>query len=115
MKGAQRAVAAALDALAVALAAASAVLDEVAIAGQLRAALKTGADPSPLRDYATTLLLAAVTPGWTAVGQIGDGAAVGHWPDGRLETMSLPQRGEYANETIPLTSLDAIVRLQVRV
>ena len=124
-EGAQRAVAAALDALAAALTAAPAApaaSDEAAIAGSLRAAfaaaraaLERDADPNPLRDYATTLLLAAVTPGWTAVGQIGDGAVVGHWPDGRLETLSLPQRGEYANETTPLTSPDALARLQVRV
>ena len=121
-EGAQRAVAAALDALAASLAAAPAALDEAAIAGHLRAAfaaargaLETGAGDNPLRNYATTLLLAAVTPGWTAVGQIGDGAVVGHWPDGRLETLSLPQRGEYANETTPLTSPDADARLQVRV
>ena len=121
-EGAQRAVAAALDALTATLAAAPAASDEAAITGHLRAAfaaaraaLERGADPNPLRDYATTLLLAAVTPDWSAVGQIGDGAVVGHWPDGRLETLSLPQRGEYANETTPLTSPDAIERLQVRV
>jgi hypothetical protein len=61
---------------------------------------------------------AAVTvaaSGWVAVGQIGDGAVVGRWPDGRLETLSLPQRGEYANETTPLTADAALENLRVTV
>lgn len=80
-----------------------------------RAALESAADDATPSDYATTLLLAAATDDWTAVGQIGDGAMVARWPDGQLETLSLPQRGEYANETTPLTAGDALERVQVRV
>jgi hypothetical protein len=120
--GARRAVAAVLDALESALAQGPPAGDAAAIEASIRAAfqsarsaLEAQCDGAPLRDYATTLLLAATTADWTAVGQIGDGAVVGRWPDGRLETLSLPQRGEYANETTPLTAADALSRVQVRV
>lgn len=62
----------------------------------------------PLRDYGTTLIAVAVTEEWLTVGQIGDGAAVALFADDTLETISEPQRGEYANETIPLTASDAL-------
>ena len=115
--GAQIVVAAALDSLAADLAG-----DTAAVEGAMRAAfaaarealVKASAD-ALLRDFATTLLLAAATADWIAVGQIGDGAVVGRWPDGRLETLSLPQRGEYANETTPLTAADALEHLRVAV
>ncbi|WP_157817770.1 PP2C family serine/threonine-protein phosphatase [Candidatus Thiodictyon syntrophicum] len=120
--GARCAVDAALDALKWALAADPPPTGETAVAETVRAAfaaarvaLEAAAGDAPLRDLATTLILAAAAPGWTAVGQIGDGAAVGSWPDGRLETLSLPQRCEYANETVPLTAADALDRVQIRV
>lgn len=62
----------------------------------------------PLRDYGTTLITVVVTEDWLTVGQIGDGAAVALFADDTLETISKPQRGEYANETIPLTASDAL-------
>lgn len=62
----------------------------------------------PLRDYGTTLLVAVVTDDWLAVGHIGDGAIVALWEDDSLETVSLPQNGEYANEVTPLTAPDAL-------
>jgi len=125
-EGSQRAVTAALDALEASLTegdcAGLAAGEEAAIGEAIRgafasarSALEFACDEAPLRDYATTLLLAAATAHWTAVGQIGDGAMIGRWPDGRLETLSLPQRGEYANETTPLTNPDALARLRVRV
>ena len=69
----------------------------------------------PLRDLATTLLVAVVTPGFLAVGQIGDGAIVARRFTGELETVSLPQRGEFANETTPLTAVGALERVAYRV
>lgn len=62
----------------------------------------------PLADYATTLLVAAVTNKGVAVGQVGDGAVVAYLAPGRLVTLSKPQRGEFANETQPLTHADAV-------
>lgn len=62
----------------------------------------------PLREYGTTLISLAITSDWVAVGHLGDGAVVGLDDDGRLETISPPQRGEYANEVTPLTADDAL-------
>lgn len=62
----------------------------------------------PLCDYATTLLIAVVTDEWLAVGQVGDGAVVAQWEQGEVITVSSPQRGEFANETWPLTHPDAL-------
>lgn len=114
-EGAQIAVAAALDVLATATDATTAesLMREAFAAA--RRALVQSSEEGNLRDFATTLLLAAASANWTAVGQIGDGAVVGRWSDGRLETLSLPQRGEYANETIPLTADDALEHLRVAV
>lgn len=62
----------------------------------------------PLRDYATTLIVAALTPAGISVGQVGDGGVVVQFADGQLRTLSSPQRGEFANETLPLTAPDAL-------
>ena len=66
------------------------------------------AEDHPLADYATTLIVAAVTKQWLAVGQVGDGAVVARLATGATVTLSKPQRGEFANETRPLTSADAL-------
>lgn len=66
------------------------------------------AEARPLADYATTLLVAVVTNKGVAVGQVGDGAVVARLAPGRLVTLSKPQRGEFANETQPLTHADAV-------
>ncbi|HOT93457.1 MAG TPA: PP2C family serine/threonine-protein phosphatase [Anaerolineae bacterium] len=65
-------------------------------------------DALPLRDYGTTLIVTVVTQDWLAVGHIGDGAVVALFADDTLSLVSSPQRGEYANETIPLTAPDAL-------
>ena len=69
------------------------------------------AEQRPLADYATTLIVVVVTKGWLAVGQVGDGAVVGQLVDGTLLTLSKPQRGEFANETQPLTSPAALAHV----
>lgn len=65
-----------------------------------------GADSSP-RDYATTLTVVAASAEHLAVGQVGDGIAVGEGEDGLFLAVS-PQRGEYANEVALLTSPGAV-------
>lgn len=62
---------------------------------------------APLADYATTLLVAVVTRQWLAVGQIGDGAVVTQLEDVAV-LVGRPQRGEFANETQPLTAVNAL-------
>lgn len=65
----------------------------------------------PLREYGTTLMVAVVQGDWLAVGHLGDGAVVAVLSNGEMKTISAPQRGEYANEVLPLTgqgALDAV-------
>ena len=63
---------------------------------------------TPVRDYGTTLITVAIAKDWLAIGHIGDGAVVAALDDGTIETVSAPQRGEYANEVAPLTAPDAL-------
>jgi serine/threonine protein phosphatase PrpC len=56
-----------------------------------------------LEDYATTLLVALATPGWTAVAQVGDGLIVAEF-DSSVRALTRPDHGEYLNETHFLTS-----------
>ena len=64
----------------------------------------------PLRDFATTLIVAVCAPEITGAAQIGDGAMVtagDAMPDNRergYTLFSAPQRGEYANTTNFITS-----------
>lgn len=75
-----------------------------------RFALEVLADANvrPLSDYATTLIVVAMTDKWLAVGQLGDGAVVAQIGQEDIETVSTPQRGEFANETWPLTHPEAL-------
>ena len=69
-----------------------------------------------VRQLATTMLLAVHTPRLLAVGQIGDGAVVASDGQGGYRTWITPQRGgEYANQTVFLTSANAMSELEVRV
>jgi hypothetical protein len=70
-------------------------------------ALSTGA---PFRDFATTLICLIAGRDGLVIGQVGDGAVVARTPLGDLFTLTEPQRGEYANETIFLTMPDALER-----
>jgi hypothetical protein len=67
----------------------------------------------PIRDLATTLLLAVATPHSVAALQIGDGAVVACGEDGRCVAITRPEVGEFFNETVFLLSEDAIDRAQV--
>ena len=62
----------------------------------------------PLREYGTTLIVIILNDEWLVTGQVGDGAVVALFEEGQLETVSYPQGGEYANQTIPLTTPDAL-------
>lgn len=62
-------------------------------------------DKCSLADYHTTLSCAVATPDALAVAQVGDGAIV-CWDDpGKLQTVSYPEHGEYANSTFFVTEL----------
>ncbi len=63
-------------------------------------------------DLATTLLLAVATPEWTVAGQVGDGAVVARFGADDFQAVTRPPAQEYINETIFLTSADALDRAQ---
>lgn len=64
-------------------------------------------------DFATTLIFMVATEKLVGVAQIGDGAAVAREPNGELFALTTPTRGEYANETVFLTSPDAMQNAQL--
>jgi len=66
-----------------------------------------------VKDYATTLIVAAVMENGVVVGHIGDGGVVALLADDALQTISPPQQGEYANEVAALTSEDALTLLRI--
>ncbi|MCB1125885.1 MAG: protein phosphatase 2C domain-containing protein [Verrucomicrobiae bacterium] len=66
-----------------------------------------------LRDLATTLLVCLATPDWIVAGQVGDGAVVLGEGEGAWRTLTRPASGEYLNETVFVTSEDALDRMQV--
>jgi serine/threonine protein phosphatase PrpC len=66
------------------------------------------------RDFATTLILVIASPQAIAVAQIGDGVAVAKDTNGNLVALTLPDNGEYINQTIFLTSPEAIDKMQFK-
>ncbi|MHB9133567.1 MAG: PP2C family serine/threonine-protein phosphatase [Armatimonadota bacterium] len=87
--------------------------DEEEWHGLLIAALQTAHDSvmasakrrkvSP-RELATTLIVLVATPELTAVIQVGDGAALVMTDEHELVALTIPQRGEFVNETTFFTS-----------
>lgn len=65
-----------------------------------------------LRDYATTLIVTVLGKDWLGVAHLGDGAVVVQLENEPLCTISPPVRGEFANETMPLTSPNALEALR---
>lgn len=66
-------------------------------------------------DLASTLIIAVATPEVVAVAQIGDGVAVARDAQGNLIALTMPDSGEYINETVFLTSPTALDAAQLRV
>lgn len=81
-----------------------------------RHSLRKRAQLSPnvtLRDFAATLQIVIATEKLTIVAQIGDGLVIGGFSNSVDDTISFqrlftPQRGEYANSTVFLTSPRAV-------
>jgi hypothetical protein len=65
-----------------------------------------------LREYATTLIVVAVTQSWIVTGHIGDGSVVVFNQEKTILNVSPPERGEYLNETIPLTAPQALASVR---
>lgn len=67
----------------------------------------------PVDHYAATFILAMVTREQVVAVQIGDGMLFLEDGNGEIVRMTVPQRGEYANETHMLTSFNAADKAQV--
>ncbi|RUR88600.1 hypothetical protein DSM107007_06680 [Nostoc sp. PCC 7120 = FACHB-418] len=66
------------------------------------------------QDLATTLIIAIASPEMVAAAQIGDGMAVAKDHLGNLLALTIPDNGEYINETTFLTSPGALETAQMR-
>ncbi|MEM9922454.1 MAG: PP2C family serine/threonine-protein phosphatase [Cyanobacteria bacterium P01_D01_bin.50] len=67
------------------------------------------------KDLATTLIIVVATAEVAVVAQVGDGVAVVKDKVGNLTALTLPDNGEYINETNFLTSPTALDSVQVNV
>lgn len=65
-------------------------------------------------DLASTLILAIASPEVVGVIQVGDGVAVAKDESGNLTALTVPEHGEFINETTFLTSPHAVETAQVR-
>ncbi|MEW8054164.1 MAG: PP2C family serine/threonine-protein phosphatase [Candidatus Thiodiazotropha sp.] len=92
-----------------------------AVAGAFAAARDTAVDLADrkqvaLRDLASTLLVAVVSGGCIAVGQVGDGAIVGSLGgDAGFRAITKPFHGRYINETAFITQENYTDYLQLQV
>jgi hypothetical protein len=69
----------------------------------------------PVRELATTLILVVATPNLVVAAQVGDGAAVIRDKKGHVLALTIPQAGEYINETTFMTSPNALETAQITV
>ena len=67
---------------------------------------------SAAHELASTLLVAALNSESLASMQVGDGCIVVQTEEGTLEAVSTPMNGEYVNETVFLTSGDALRQMR---
>ncbi len=67
------------------------------------------------RDLATTLIVVVASAQQVAVAQVGDGAAVVETEGNILEALTLPEQGEYLNETKFLICADAVETAQIKI
>ncbi|HEY6286920.1 MAG TPA: PP2C family serine/threonine-protein phosphatase [Ktedonobacteraceae bacterium] len=68
-----------------------------------------------LHDFATTLLVAAVTPKWIVVAQVGDGAIIVQNEKWTFELLTQPNHGEYVNQTSFITDADFLQQVQYNI
>ncbi len=79
----------------------------------MRAALAQAAGEQPLAAFACTLLAVHAAASGSRVLQVGDGAVVLREASGAWRLALPPQRGEFANETVFVTSPEAGASLRV--
>jgi hypothetical protein len=90
------------------------LLTEAMVAARKAVESEAAACNKQSQDLATTLIIMVATPEGAAVAQIGDGVAVAKDLQGNLLALTMPDSGEYINETTFLTSDDAIDTAQLR-
>jgi hypothetical protein len=67
----------------------------------------------PMDYYATTLTIVIAMPKLVIAAQVGDGMVFVAGQDGGIVRLTVPQRGEYSNETNMLTSANARDTIQI--
>jgi hypothetical protein len=90
-------------------------LAEAMLAAQVTIVAEARARQVHARELATTLILLIAMPDCVAVAQVGDGAVVVTDAAGNLCSLTVPQNGEYPNETTFLISPNALSTAQVEV
>lgn len=91
------------------------LLSEAILAAKTAVEEEAIASNRPPKDLATTLIVVVATPNVAVVAQIGDGVAVAKDSIGNLRALTVPDNGEYVNETSFLTSPTALDSVQVNV
>ncbi|MDC0741584.1 PP2C family serine/threonine-protein phosphatase [Polyangium mundeleinium] len=89
-----------------------ALLQEAAERALLEVRALAERETEELRAFASTLLIVAATGESAAAFQVGDGAIVALFGTADLQALTLPKKGEYANEVLPLTSRGALESAQ---
>lgn len=90
------------------------LLNEALIAAKKAVEDEAAACQKQPQDLATTLIIVVATPEMAAAVQIGDGLAVAKDDQGNLLALTIPNNGEYINETSFLTSPHALNSAQMR-
>ncbi|MGB3535642.1 MAG: PP2C family serine/threonine-protein phosphatase [Microcoleaceae cyanobacterium] len=90
-------------------------LKEALTAAQEAVIAEASRQEAEIRDLATTLILVIATAQQVAVAQVGDGAAVVETDEKILHALTIPEQGEYLNETKFLICADAIETAQINI
>lgn len=90
------------------------LLTEAMLAARIAVEDEAAAAKKQPQDLATTLIVMVATPEFVAVAQIGDGLAVAKDSTGNLLALTMPDNGEYINQTTFLTSPGALEAVQMR-
>ncbi|MEB3218335.1 MAG: PP2C family serine/threonine-protein phosphatase [Nostocales cyanobacterium 94392] len=94
---------------------AKALLSESILAAKTAVEEEAIASNRPPKDLSTTLIIVVATPNVAVVAQVGDGVAVVKDSLGNLTALTVPDSGEYINETSFLTSPTALDSVQVNI